>query len=1382
MTLSATLALFAAQPTVVYVDCSLADYAGHDGTSTNLALRTIQEGVDAVATNGTVYVLPGTYDSGFGIDNLSNGGNTNRVFIRKKLRLESTDGADVTHIVGKWSSEPKGVGEDAIRCIAVGRDALGTIIKGFTLRGGASRDTASGNVPANHGGAVCAYNGLASGYVVDCVVSNCVATRGGGLAWMSAIRTLFVDNATTGGGGMALRHGNAYACVFIGNTYRSATSPSDTSALAAVDSMGKVVNCTFVGNAYGGIRAGSSYDLAVVNTVSVGDVNDASLRISNHNYALTNCVFGASRISLTEGYAASEKNVNYAGNDIFQIASPFEGDFRPVAGKMCDGTGDPTAASPAWVPEEFRGYDFYGRPFVVDGKVDIGAVAGAVEMQGGFMVFYDNSCPAPVLPTVPVPGYLTGMSVYVGAAEWPRQVYAEPYPALGKTFFAFEQTDSVGTTGLPVRFANYSGGCWFTLPPVGVVFTNRTMWANGVRYVSPGGTDDESCGSSSNAPYRTLAYAVSQTPSTSVLLALPGTYDAGTAFGYGMTNRVYIDKQLLLKSTDGAAATTIVGYKDTSALNGHSLLSIRPAAIQSGTQAAIQGFTLKDGCVAENKDAATGHGGGFAAGGSLNAKGQLIDCVVTNCYGSRAAGAHGCWAQRCSFMGNSASGQSVLRSAYGSSCTFRNNTPAGGYVFAVGSATAYGCSMYEPSLSVLISSSASAFNSVAFCGSGGTFGYSPSGTERNGNFANKASVDGVTITETLFADGENGDFRLRSDSPAVGGVDLSGTSDRVAWAHFTIDDIENRPQLFVDGRPTAGAVQKTVAAVVAQSTDVAGISPAGTQLVEDGDSVTFTAVGSENRQFLGFSVDGELSETVGRTFTWTADANASYTGAVVVASVFNTNWYVNADSSIGNDGNDGWTAATPRRTLAAGVADAVPGDVVHLAKGLYNEGSDTYSTGVIKNSTTPFLAARVVVPEGVTLVGDEGPEDVIIAGRSQTGAAVSITSASAALGASAVRGVFLEKNACLRRVTVTGGATQVASDSAAGGGGTINDDDNYGGGVLGRKWDNCRVEDCILTNNVGGRAAAVANVTAVRCRITANAGTSTGAGGRRAAFYGCYLNDNKKVSLISDCYNFVGNTVGVGNDGTLASFGAEGKIVMNNVIAKGSNIGAATSATKGTFSNNVVVAGVTVYLTNDVSQLPDQTYTADQLLLDANGVPAKTSPLVGYGVVPTPFDALYAADVDLYGVPRVLNANAQDLGAAEYDWRVDYARDLKGSGAGRVAVPFASPAVTETASGVYIPDGRLDVAWGDGVTAIGKHRFNVTVTGNGTLDVYLNGELFDSCASTGAGASAEPQALSFKNDRIMNALAFVYTPGPNDAGGAYVGGLSSNGGVCIIFR
>ena len=45
----------------VYVDNNLSDYAGHDGSSWQLAYKTIQEGVNAAADGDTVLVAPGTY-------------------------------------------------------------------------------------------------------------------------------------------------------------------------------------------------------------------------------------------------------------------------------------------------------------------------------------------------------------------------------------------------------------------------------------------------------------------------------------------------------------------------------------------------------------------------------------------------------------------------------------------------------------------------------------------------------------------------------------------------------------------------------------------------------------------------------------------------------------------------------------------------------------------------------------------------------------------------------------------------------------------------------------------------------------------------------------------------------------------------------------------------------------------------------------------------------------------------------------------------------------------------------------------------------------------------------------------------------------------------
>ena len=208
----------------VWVDGRMPDYSGHDGSTEALAFETIQEAVAAASAGDTVKVKPGVYDSGATALPSDDGGNLVRVLVDKKLRIESTDGAAVTHIVGAADTDGKetdanarkyGLGDKAVRCVSVLDAGAGTIIKGFTIRGGRSRYDGNANQASTHAGGI---KGAGQDtYVVDCVVSNCVATRGGSARDITAIRTLFQDNIAINNGGSATRFSRHYACLFVNN-------------------------------------------------------------------------------------------------------------------------------------------------------------------------------------------------------------------------------------------------------------------------------------------------------------------------------------------------------------------------------------------------------------------------------------------------------------------------------------------------------------------------------------------------------------------------------------------------------------------------------------------------------------------------------------------------------------------------------------------------------------------------------------------------------------------------------------------------------------------------------------------------------------------------------------------------------------------------------------------------------------------------------------------------------------------------------------------------------------------------------------------------------------------------------------------------------------
>ena len=104
-----------------------------------------------------------------------------------------------------------------------------------------------------------------------------------------------------------------------------------------------------------------------------------------------------------------------------------------------------------------------------------------------------------------------------------------------------------------------------------------------------------------------------------------------------------------------------------------------------------------------------------------------------------------------------------------------------------------------------------------------------------------------------------------------------------------------------------------------------------TNALEEGVTLSGT-MSSTERNLLGISVGGEYQEGV---FNWTV-AGAEDMPPVEVRAVCSPDWYVDAVN--GNDANNGWTAATAKKTLATTAALAVSGDVVHALPGVYNVG------------------------------------------------------------------------------------------------------------------------------------------------------------------------------------------------------------------------------------------------------------------------------------------------------------------------------------------------------------------------------------------------------------------------------------------------------------
>ena len=176
------------------------------GTAWSNAFHTIQAAVDAAASNDTVLVTNGVYDTGatvrYGL---------NRVVITNDIVVRSVNGAGVTFIKGAEATGG-GNGDDAVRGVYMSAGVL----DGFTVTNG---HTGAIGVFA-WGGGICmqsddvvarnciltgnsAYNGGGScmGTLNNCIISGNSATNGGGSFQGTHNNCTLTDNSASGLGG-----------------------------------------------------------------------------------------------------------------------------------------------------------------------------------------------------------------------------------------------------------------------------------------------------------------------------------------------------------------------------------------------------------------------------------------------------------------------------------------------------------------------------------------------------------------------------------------------------------------------------------------------------------------------------------------------------------------------------------------------------------------------------------------------------------------------------------------------------------------------------------------------------------------------------------------------------------------------------------------------------------------------------------------------------------------------------------------------------------------------------------------------------------------------------------------------------------------------------
>ena len=322
--------------------------------------------------------------------------------------------------------------------------------------------------------------------------------------------------------------------------------------------------------------------------------------------------------------------------------------------------------------------------------------------------------------------------------------------------------------------------------------------------------------------------------------------------------------------------------------------------------------------------------------------------------------------------------------------------------------------------------------------------------------------------------------------------------------------------------------------------------------------------------------------------------------------------YVNANT--GSDTEHGGTSPSDAyQSLAKAMEGRVAGDVVHAAAGTYRTNSATAPDG---------YSSRVVVPAGVTLVGDSGGETVIE-------------------GESGMRCVWLtggstpESGAKLKGFTVRGGYITDTTDGK-----------HYGAGVasgyaLEADRHKAVVEDCLIIANTNDyRYSGISCVIARRCRIMSNKAAHNGSAAYYGMLYNCIVDDNESDS--STCHltlTAVNCTFGPGNNQRgfhKSSVACTNCIFLGKMIDDGGD---------GTFKfNHCAFASDAEGMAVKAERIGEGSYLvpATQIQLAAD-----YTPVVGACVAVDHGDnSVIDGNKDVYGRARIYNG-VVDMGAVE---------------------------------------------------------------------------------------------------------------------------------------
>jgi hypothetical protein len=852
------------------------------------------------------------------------------------------------------------------------------------------------------------------------------------------------DSTLGGGGGAWCSSSNAFVanCLIVSNT---------AYAFGGGAYQGTLNNCLVSSN---GLTSGGVYGAAhncFLNSCTV--VSNASYGVSwvgpNNQSKLTNCIVyynaGLNNNGCTLSYCCITPLASGAGN--FTNAPQLFVDGHLTSTSPCRGAGTNLVT----------GTDLFGQPWLNPPSV------GCAEWQPAPLV----APPRLQLTSDPV-GFTVNASGFAGQPPFTNYWIKDGVPLQDDGHFSSTQTTNLVAIG--VSFADAGAYQLVVNNAFGSVTSAVARLV--VHCV-------DAAGANPATPYSTWATAatnvqdaISAALAGEVVLVTDGIYATGGKSMDGViTNRVTVDKAILVQSANGPSATIIKGAWDPTSSNG-------PGAVRCAwltNNATLSGFTLTGGatrsvttsidrsmegggvigsstsaalynCVLVTNFASyigggaymvtlshctlTGNhavgsgtpGAGVAGAGS---GGGAANCNLKNCWftsnfsdQSNGGGAQSCNATNCAFTKNRAIlyGSGAYQGTY-LNCTFSGNTSGGygGYGGAAAAASLTNCIVYGN-----FNIGAGSTNYFSTC----TLSYCDSDPLPTG-------TGNIDVDPQLLADG----VHLMATSPCrgVGTNIVNGTDiDGQPWANPpSIGCDEWQPTTLVSGQPQIQLGGIPLSATFG-GLSVAGQAPFSYWWSKDGilleDGPLFSSTHNTNLVALNFGPadTGGYQLIASNSFGMATSAVAQVT--------------VHAVDAAGNNPVPPFSSWT---TAATNIQDAIDaaaaGDFIVVTNGLYAGGGKAMA-GTLTN--------RVALTKPLAVMSMNGPAATIIQGASDP---------ATGNGPLAVRCAWLTNGAALSGFTLRNGATQPSD-------GYVGSPLTSGGGA----WctsTNGVVSNCILTNN-----------------------------------------------------------------------------------------------------------------------------------------------------------------------------------------------------------------------------------------------------------------------------------------------------------------------------